>query len=225
MGKVPPFSKYGPLWHGHYMEEIVPHIFHWTALHPDIEQEVHSYCLTNLGPTILIDPMMPAEGLDWFRGRSPEHIYLTNRLHYRDSERFVEAFGAQVWCHAAGLHEFEPGQRVKGFEHGDELPGGVLALEVGALCPEETALLVPIGGGALAMGDAVIRENEHLEFVSDPLMGDDPAAVKKGLRAAFRKLLERRFEHLLLAHGRPYIQSGKEALRRIAGRKATAQHK
>lgn len=208
------------------MEQIVRHIFHWTAFHEDIGQDVHSYCVTGLGPAILIDPMVPSNGLDWFRGQAkPEHIYLTNRLHYRGSDRFVEAFDATVWCHSAGLHEFEPGQGVRGFEHGDELPGGILALKVDALCPEETALLIPAGAGALAMGDAVIRENGHLEFVPDSLMGDDPKAVKRGLRSAFSALLERRFEHLLLAHGRPFVKGGKEALRQVAGRKAAAHHR
>ncbi len=208
------------------MEEIVPHIFHWTAFHPDIEQDVHSYCVTGLGPTILIDPMVPSDGLDWFRRHAkPEHIYLTNRLHYRGSDRFVEAFGATVWCHSAGLHEFGPKQKVRGFEPGDELPGKVLALKVGALCPEETALLIPLGRGALAMGDAVIRENEHLEFVPDSLMGDDPKGVKRGLRSAFSDLLEKPFEHLLLAHGRPFVKNGKEALRQFSSRKVAVHHK
>jgi hypothetical protein len=207
------------------MEEIASHIFHWTAFHEDIEQEVHSYCVTGLGPAIVIDPMVPADGLGWFRRQAkPKHIYLTNRLHYRGSDRFVEAFGAQVWCHSAGLHEFKPGQGVRGFEHGDQLPGGVLALKVDALCPEETALLIPAGVGALALGDAVIRENEHLEFVPDSLMGEDPQAVKRGLRAALSALLENRFEPLLLAHGRPFVTGGKEALRQVARAGAAAHH-
>ncbi len=222
------------------MEEIVPHIFHWTAFHKDIEQDVHSYCVTfghgtdsmshlrhRIGSSaILIDPMVPSDGLDWFRQHAkPEHIYLTNRLHYRGADQFVEVFGATVWCHSAGLHEFTRSQKVRGFEHGDRLPGGILALKVGALCPEETALLIPLGAGALAMGDAVIRENEHLEFVPDSLMGDDPKAVKRGLRSAFRALLKSRFEHLLLAHGRPFLSGGKSALRRIAGERPAVHHK
>ncbi len=175
---------------------------------------------------VLIDPMVPSDGLDWFRRQAkPEHIYLTNRLHYRDSDRFVKEFGVTVWCHSAGLHEFAPHQGVKGFQHDDELPGGILALKVAALCPEETALLIRLGAGALVMGDAVIRENEHLQFVPDFLMGDDPEEVKRGLKAAFRTLLERRFESLLLAHGRPFVKGGKEALRKIAGRKTAAHRK
>ena len=206
------------------MEEIVPQLFHWTAFHPDIEQEVHSYCVTGLGPIILIDPMVPSEGLGWLRRYGwPQHIYLTNRLHYRDSGRFVEAFAVTVWCHVAGLHEFEASQQVRSFEHGEELPGGVRTLEVDALCPEETALLIPVGAGALVLGNAVIRENAHLEFVPDSLMGDDPAEVKRGLKAAFSALLEQRFEHLLLAHGRPFVKGGKPALRRVAGRRSVGK--
>jgi hypothetical protein len=208
------------------MKEIVPDIFHWTAFHEDIEQDVHSYYVTGVGMAILIDPMVPAQGLEWFHHHAnPKHIYLTNRLHYRGSQRFVEAFGAAVWCHSAGLHEFKPREKVRGFEHGDELPGGILALKVGALCPEETALLIPVGSGALAFGDAVIRENEHLEFVPDSLMGDNPKAVKQGLKLALSALLESRFEHLLLAHGSPIVKDGKEALRQLVGRRAAAHHR
>lgn len=208
------------------MEEIIPQIFHWTAFHPEIEQDVHSYCVTGLGPVILIDPMVPADGLDWFgKHARPRHIYLTNRLHYRDSGRFAEAFGVKIWCHSAGLHEFDPKWKVRGFEHGDELPGGVLALKVDALCPEETALLIPVGAGALAIGDAVIRENEHLEFVSDDFMGEDPEGVKRGLRSAFKDLLKTHFEHLLLAHGRPILKGGKETLRQFTIGKAAAHHR
>jgi len=72
------------------------------------------------------------------------------------------------------------------------------------------------------MGDAVIRENEHLKFVSDDLMGDDAEAVKRGLNSVFEELLKRRFENLLLAHGRPIVKGGKEALRQFTGGKAAA---
>jgi hypothetical protein len=40
--------------------------------------------------------MVPSDGLDWFRHHAkPEHIYLTNRLHYRGSSRFVGASAAK----------------------------------------------------------------------------------------------------------------------------------
>ncbi len=129
------------------MREVVPGLWHWTALHEKIRIPVHSYYLAPA--RVLIDPMTPAEGLDAFEELgAPRHVLLTNRHHYRHSGRFADTFGAVVRCHSAGLHEFTGGEAVEPFEFGDELPGGILALEVGALCPEETALLIEAVGGS-----------------------------------------------------------------------------
>ena len=193
------------------MEEIQPGVLHWTAFRDTIGADVHSYFHTASGT--LIDPMEPPEGLDAIP--QPERIVLTNRHHYRHSARF----GCPVLCHEAGLHEFEGGPEVEGFAFGDVLAPGVTALEVGVLTPEEIALhLAGEGGGALAFADALIRgRHGELGFVSDPLLGDDPAAIKEGLRAAFRRLCdENEFDALLLAHGDPITTAGRSALRTFA---------
>ncbi|HEY7530627.1 MAG TPA: hypothetical protein VIC56_08135 [Gemmatimonadota bacterium] len=202
------------------MNEILPGVFHWSVLHEKIGIPVHSCFLRAAG--VLIDPMVPAGGLDALeRHGTPRHALLTNRHHYRHSGRFAERFGVEVRCHRAGLHEFTRGERVEPFEPGDELPGGIRVVEVGVLCPEETAFHLPprrgeTGGGLLAMGDAVIRgEDGELRFVPDEYM-DDADAVKRGLRQAFRRLGELRFDTLLLAHGEPLAGNGREALRAFA---------
>jgi hypothetical protein len=47
---------------------------------------------------------------------------------------------------------------------------------------------------------------------------DEPAATKEGLRAAYRRLAdELEFDHLLLAHGDPFVGDGRDALRAFAG--------
>ena len=51
-----------------------------------------------------------------------------------------------------------------------------------------------------------------LSFVPDEYMGPDPEAVKAGLRESYERLLERDFDHLLLAHGNPWVGGGKAAL-------------
>jgi hypothetical protein len=197
------------------MEELLPGIFHWRATHPDIQMDVDSYFISSLQPACLIDPLEPREGLEWFKKRKiPANIYLTNRLHDRHSQRFLQAFGGTVWCHEAGLHEFTDGSlTVTAFRFGDQLPGGVGALQVGVLCPEETALLFPVAGGILSIGDAIITEDGEIGFVPDGLLGDDPAAVKQGLKAAILKICEKEaFDHVLFAHGVPIIGGGKDAL-------------
>jgi hypothetical protein len=192
------------------MQELQPGILHWTAFHDGIGADVHSYM--HLPSGTLLDPMEPLQGLEAVP--HVERIVLTNRHHYRHSDRFREAFGCPVLCHEAGLHEFPHGD-VDGFSWGDELAPGVTALEVGVLCPEETAVHV---GDALAFADAVVRgRHGELAFVSDWLLGADPDAVKRGLRERFHRLAEDvEFDALLLAHGEPMSTGGRPALRTFA---------
>lgn len=200
------------------MEEVLPGIHHWTARHPRIGIVVSSYWIDAAG--VLVDPLVPPEGLDWFADRTPPTaILLSNRHHLRESERFAERFGCSIHCNKAGLHEFADGVggfQVRGFEIGERLPGGVIACEMDAICPDDTALHLP-EHRALVLADGVVRGGPAggegpLGFVPDSLM-DDPAATKRGLLAACSRLLaELEFDHLLLAHGGPVIGEGRALL-------------
>ena len=198
------------------VEEIAPGIWHWTALHPRIKIEVSSYYLPAEG--VLIDPIAPSEGLDWFAEHGPPtDVLLTNRHHYRSSALFAERFGVTVHCVREGMHEFTGGERVEPFDFGDELPGGVVAHAVGAICPDETALHIP-ARHALALADGAVRWDAGgpLTFVPDALM-DEPTRTKEGLRDSYRRLAQLDFQHLLLAHGEPFVGTGREALAAFAG--------
>ncbi len=202
------------------MQEVLPGVFHWTARHPRIQIEVSSYWLEGSG--VLIDPLVPTrEGLEWFAERTvaPTSILLSNRHHYRESDRFAERFGCAVHCNRLGLHEFSEGQDVHGFDVGDLLPGGAVAQAVDAICPDETALQLP-ANEAVVFADGIVRGGPYgrggpLGFVPDSLM-DDPPATKRGLLAACSRLLqELDFQHLLLAHGGPVVGDGRELLQEL----------
>ncbi len=221
------------------MKEILPGVYHWSTLHEHIGSQVSSYYLSGADDQagrdggedgdgdgvgsgredggslsrVLIDPRVPPEGLEWFSDRPPTDVLLSNRHHFRHSREFQRAFGVSVWCHREGLHEFSASQEVRGFEFGQGLPGGVDAVEVAAICPDETALYIP-WAGAVSLADGIIRRpyDGPLTFVPDFLMGDDPEAVKQGLFAAFERLLELDFDTLLLAHGAPLVGRGREEL-------------
>lgn len=195
------------------MRELAPGIHHWTAVHPNLGMEVSSYYAADAAT--LIDPMAPEEGIEWFDGeRRPQRIVLTNRHHLRDSERFAESFAIPILCHRAGLHEFSGSPDVKPFSWGDELAPGITALKVDAICDEETALRIDVGEGFLSVADAVVNY-DGLGFVPDDYMGDDPGSVKEAIRAAYRDLLDERFDSILPAHGDPIVGGGKQALRRF----------
>jgi hypothetical protein len=193
------------------VEEIEPGLWHWVALRESIGHEVSCYCLAP--EHVLIDPMIPPEGLGWFdqHGR-PEHLLLTNRHHDRDAWMLRNAFGCTVHCVSNGLHELEGRGPVEPFEFEDELPGGVVAHEVDAICPDECALHVP-AYRALAVGDGLVRSptGGPLRFVSDELM-DNPERTKAGLRRAYRRMLDLDFDRLLLAHGDPIVHGAKDEL-------------
>ena len=188
------------------MEEIAPGVWHWTARRETIRSDVSSYYFAD--ERVVIDPMLPPERPEWFR---PEHALLTCRHHDREAWRLDCA----VWIVAQGAHELEGRGEFRTYAWGDELPGGIVACEVDALSPDETALYAP-AHRALAVGDGVIRweANGPLGFVPDRYM-DDPARDTAGLRAAYEELLELEFDHLLLAHGNPVVGNAKAQLRAL----------
>jgi hypothetical protein len=197
------------------MEEILPGLRHWTATHPKIGIEVSSHWVPGAGA--LIDPLLPpGEGVAAFREQPPDRVLLSNRHHLRDSEQIVAELGCRIECSRPGMHEFGDGPAVEAFDFGDEVAPGIEALEVGAICPDETALLLR-DAGALVIADGIIRYSDELQFVPDSLLGDDPEGVKRGLRDAYSRLLDRNFDNLLFAHGTPLIGGGKEALREFCG--------
>lgn len=193
------------------MREIADGIVHWTVEHPKIGQRVSSYLV--VPSRTLIDPLVPEEGFAGIeRYVRPERILLTNRHHSRDIAALREAFGCSVAVQEQGLHEFADGEPVTGFAFGDQVAPGITALEVGSITPEETCLRVDIGEGALSFADGFISHEGQIGFVPDGLLGDDPEAVKQGLRQAARRLMNERFSHLLFAHGDPIVDDGRAAL-------------
>jgi hypothetical protein len=195
------------------VQEIVPGVWHWRARHEHVHGDVSSYLL--LAERVLIDPMIPPEGLAWFdRHGTPEHVVLSNRHHDRHAWRLQQRYGCPVHCISNGVYELEGRGEVTPFEFGDRLPGGIVVHEVDAICPDETALHIP-EHRALACADGVVQSaatGEQLVFVADQLM-DDPERTKRGLSDAYGRLLELDFDLLLLSHGTPVWPGGKAALR------------
>ena len=201
------------------MNEVVPGIRHFTARHDHIGLDVSSYWLPE--ERVIIDPMVPAEGLDAFAASPPEHLLLSNRHHDRHAWDYVDALRRDGPLHPRGPVRARGPGRGRAVRLGDELPGGIVAHEVGAICPDETALHIP-AHGALACADGVVRWQgvDGLGFVPDKLM-DEPHGTKAALRTAFARLAdELEFDALLLAHGGP-VASGRA--RRAARRSPSAR--
>lgn len=194
------------------LTEVIPGIQHWSAKHPNHGHLVHSHYLSEqraaidpIGVEDLTAALKQAGGV--------EQVLLTNRHHLRGAAEIADAFGAALRCPRAGLHEFEGPDTPEfiAYDWEEEVMDGITAHEVGSLAPDDGALHITIGPGALALADSVAFDERGLGFVPDALM-DDPEATKEGLLAALRRLLRLDFDVLLMAHGPPLPAGGKEAL-------------
>jgi glyoxylase-like metal-dependent hydrolase (beta-lactamase superfamily II) len=192
------------------MHEIAPGLWHWRARNEHIGADVSCYYVED--GRVLIDAISPACGLERLaRLGPPEHFVLSNRHHDRDAWVLRGRFGCTVHCIRNGLYEIEGRGPAEPFDFGETLPGGIVVHEVGAICPDETALLIR-SLRALACADGVVEwSGEGLSFVPDSLM-DDPDRTKRGLIDSYTRLLELDFDTLLLAHGQPIVGGGKDAL-------------
>jgi hypothetical protein len=197
------------------MRELFPGVLHWTAFHEGIGLRVSSYFVEPAG--VVIDPIVPEGGLDALAGRArPQQILLTTGLHTRDADRFAAAFGCPIVTSREGAERIGDALRVETYGHGDEVAPGVRAVRIGVLAPDEYALHITVSEPALTLADAVHHYGDTLGFFEDGLLGEDPKSIKEGLKQRFLTLLERDFDHLLLAHGEPIVGRGKTALRDFA---------
>lgn len=193
------------------LEEVCDGVLAWSGTHPVIGQPVHSAYApasrTAFDPIAadgLADAIAAAGGL--------ERIVLSNRHHRRSYEDLVGRFGdVRVLAPAAGMHEFGAGTDIEPYEWGEELAPGIVAHEIGVICPDDGAIHIATGPGALLIADSVIRWDGRLAFVPDFLM-DDPEDTKAGTLRALEPLLDLDWDVLLLAHGEPSRSGGKAEL-------------
>ena len=190
------------------MEELTPEIRHWSAVHPNIGWVVSSYWLPGIG--VLLDPLEVPDEVE-----GVEEIVLSNRHHRRSAFEARERFGAVVRVPRSGLHEFE-GDPVEPYDFGEPLVGGAItAHQVTELWPDDGALHIP-SLEALAIADTVLSSDGRLEFMPDVCFGDREAE-QRSIRAGLTRLTEQLdFRHLLLAHGPPVPNQGRERLRDFA---------
>jgi glyoxylase-like metal-dependent hydrolase (beta-lactamase superfamily II) len=201
------------------MKEIAPGIFHWTATHPDIRMLVSSYYFEPAG--IVIDPLEPEDGMGFFDDldTAPQQVVLTSGLHWRHSDRFRDRFGATIRVVQEGIERWggDSDRQAEPFTFGDEVAPGVVAHEIGCIAPDDTALIIDNGPGAVVLADALMGYDGLLAFVPDSLM-DDPEDEKRALIDRFRGLLTKDFDALLLAHGDPIGTGGHAALQKFVSR-------
>ena len=159
---------------------------------------------------MLFDPLAPQAGEDadsfWraldrdVERHGPPNVLLTIHWHTRSADRILDRYeGARVWAYEPDAEEVRRRTRVTDtFAAGDPLPGGVEPHGVG---PE-----------------AVFWVPEHRALVVDDTLiaaPGKPLRVWSGgdvTRRLMRPLLDLPIDMVLLTHGPPVVDGGREAL-------------
>jgi glyoxylase-like metal-dependent hydrolase (beta-lactamase superfamily II) len=213
------------------VEQIAPHLWHWTAPHPDWKPEhaeggqgwdevVSSYALVADDELILIDPLVPTDPAEAERFWSaldldaeehgPPAIVITIYWHARSAKEIGERYdGATVWSPAHATEEL--GKRVA-YTHtytaGEgELPAGIRAYDTARL--GEMVLYLP-SHKAIVFGDTVL---DGPRLLPDSWLRNDMS--KQDVAEALRPLLDENVELLLLTHGGPVRNDARGQLERL----------
>lgn len=189
------------------LEQVAPGLRRWSAWHPEWRQEVGSVAVDTPDGLVLIDPLDPPPEV-----RSPVHVLITLYAHGRSGG---ELGAEHVWAPARGVRKLKNRGVVvtDPFEADPELPGGIKAFatahegEVVYWLPQQKTLVV--GDVLLGAGAKPHATSEPLRLCPENWL---EGATTKKLVKSLLPLLDLPVERILLAHGAPVLQGGKDAL-------------
>jgi hypothetical protein len=211
-------------------EQLADGLWRWTARHPEwhpgeFGSEVASFALRAGHETVLIDPLLPPQPgeeavLDLIEHQLGERlaILITIPYHVRSSEKIRRRFRGQVettiWGHRACRRRLADGAGFHVFEPGDPLPAGASAHRIGKPRRHETPLHLP-SHEALVFGDAVAEVDGALRVWSERRVDEEVSAFyRERFNPTLAPLLELDFEKVLVTHGEPVLENGRDQLQK-----------
>lgn len=200
-------------------EELRPGLWRWTAHHEEWKQEVAAVAVATEAELVLIDPLLVGDQWQRLEDALDErqlHVLLTIHWHARSADEIASRFsGARIWAHSrnrAAVARRAPVTDV--FRLGDELPGGLVALEAR---PRSEVLFWLPRSRALIAGDALLGDGEKGEGLHTcPKWWLPESTSLEDLRASLRPALELPVEMVLTSHGAPVLTGAGEQLARVA---------
>jgi glyoxylase-like metal-dependent hydrolase (beta-lactamase superfamily II) len=198
-------------------------LWRWTGLHPDWtadeewEQAVGSVYLEAPDAVVLIDPLIPPEDRERFlealdrdveRAGRPLHVLLTVYWHARSARELAERYGGEIWSPRRTLTADERTvEPTRTFTFADVLPGGIEPRDAEQF--EEAILWIP-RHRALVCGDVVLgAAGGGVRLCPESWLG---GATLDDLKRSLRPLLDLPVERVLVSHGEPVLERGRDAL-------------
>jgi glyoxylase-like metal-dependent hydrolase (beta-lactamase superfamily II) len=198
---------------------ISPGLWRWTAYHEEWRQKVGCVYYESRDGVVLVDPLVPPEDPERFwealdrdvaNAGGVVHVLVTVYWHTRSARELIERYSARVWAFARGSRAIE--RRVGGvtdpFAEGDPLPGGIDAFRTARA--NEVVFWIP-AERALIPGDVLLGDGAGGMRLC-PRFWLPERKSRAELAASLRPLLELPVERVLLSHGEPVLEGGRDAL-------------
>ena len=215
------------------MDELAPHVFSWTAPHPEYRtraEEVISYALVDGGTLALVDALLPADDarraallteLDGLAGAAQRlDLLVTVPYHTRSSEeilgRYAGTMPSHVWGHALVRKRLTGTTPLEEFPRGAagtcaEVAGGTAqAYTIGRPRRSEYPLYFP-ALRAVVFGDAVVGAEGGVRFWTLSA-GTGADWYRDVFAPTLAPLAARDVECVLVTHGPPVLEHGRRAL-------------
>jgi hypothetical protein len=209
------------------VQALARDLWSWAARHPEwhprgaFGTEVRSFALREADATILIDPLVPADGeallaaLDRIVA-GPVAILITIPYHVRSAEllwrRYRSLVEVSIRGHPAVAKRLSGDVPLTPIGDAAALPYGVSAHAIGSPRRYEQPLYVP-SQRALAFGDAIVEAGGELRVWSQqPITAERRAWYERRFLPTLAPLLELEVERVLVTHGRPVLTGGRHAL-------------
>lgn len=175
------------------------------------------------GAVVMVDPCRLSDSdvklLEDFGG--PTHIILTCANHVRHAEFYRERYQIPIWANRALLSKIQTGVD-SFFKDGDELPGGLVGIEMYGMSTGETILVHPAGEGSIIVGDAIFNylpDDLPLPLKFFGALGLMPKGLspmpsfvmenKQKAAGSCRKLMDLNFDAIFVSHGSPVLSDAK----------------
>ena len=194
------------------IEELRPGLHRWTADHPDAEADPEPGSPADWAPGVgsvayeaddallLVDPLVPDDGWSALDELVEQHgqrvaVITTLQFHRRSREAVAQRYGAST-------------PRAKA-----TLPAGVETIRIEGA--GETMVWLP-GPRALIPGDRILGDDDGgLRLCPESWLRHLPSGMTRAqLREKLRPLLDLPVELVLVSHGEPVLDGGREALAR-----------
>jgi glyoxylase-like metal-dependent hydrolase (beta-lactamase superfamily II) len=208
--------------------EIAPGLWRWTTRHPEWtpanegwEPEVGCVYYEARDAVVLIDPLVPVDAGERDRfWRSldrdvaalarPLAILLTVFWHERSAAELADRYPrTSVWAHARAVARLEV-QVTNPFTLDDRLPSGVQAFDANRR--DEVVYWMP-EHRALVAGDVLLGDGRGgVRVCPDSWLPD--GVTPSAFRVSLRPLLQLPVERVLVSHGEPVLENGRELLAR-----------